>query len=83
MLVGSIIITANVGSHIKRTDEMGYFAFGVSTLVVVFQKDKMHFDHDLLDNSDKAVETLVSAMIAKKNVSCCLYVFIRFVLAIT
>ncbi|OBZ83929.1 Phosphatidylserine decarboxylase proenzyme 3 [Choanephora cucurbitarum] len=59
MLVGSIIITANVGSHIKRTDEMGYFAFGGSTLVVVFQKDKMHFDHDLLDNSDKAVETLV------------------------
>ncbi|RCI03615.1 hypothetical protein CU098_008171 [Rhizopus stolonifer] len=59
MLVGSIIITAQVGSEIKRTDEMGYFAFGGSTLVVVFQKDKMHFDHDLLDNSDKAVETLV------------------------
>ncbi|KAI8337797.1 phosphatidylserine decarboxylase-domain-containing protein [Blakeslea trispora] len=59
MLVGSIIITANVGSQIKRTDEMGYFAFGGSTLVIVFQKDKMHFDHDLLDNSDKAVETLV------------------------
>lgn len=60
MLVGSIIITAKVGSELKRTDEMGYFAFGGSTLIVIFEKDKMNFDHDLLDNSDKAVETLVS-----------------------
>lgn len=60
MLVGSIIITAKEGIELKRTDEMGYFAFGGSTLIVVFQKDKMAFDHDLLNNSDKAVETLVS-----------------------
>ncbi|CAO3648032.1 unnamed protein product [Mucor hiemalis] len=59
MLVGSIIITAEVGHEIKRADEMGYFAFGGSTLIVVFQPDKMSFDHDLLNNSDKAVETLV------------------------
>jgi hypothetical protein len=64
MLVGSIIITAQVGSELKRTDEMGYFAFGGSTLIVVFEKGKMNFDHDLLDNSDKTVETLVSLILS-------------------
>lgn len=59
MLVGSIIITAELGKEVKRTDEMGYFAFGGSTLIVIFQKDKISFDHDLLNNSDKALETLV------------------------
>ncbi|KAI7898117.1 phosphatidylserine decarboxylase-domain-containing protein [Cokeromyces recurvatus] len=59
MLVGSIIITAKVGSKLKRTDELGYFAFGGSTLITVFQKGKISFDSDLLDNSDKALETLV------------------------
>jgi phosphatidylserine decarboxylase len=59
MLVGSIIMTVKVGSKLKRTDEMGYFAFGGSTLVVIFQKDAISFDHDLLNNSDNAVETLV------------------------
>ncbi|KAK4522041.1 25S rRNA (adenine645-N1)-methyltransferase [Mucor velutinosus] len=59
MLVGSIIITAKVGSELKRADEMGYFAFGGSTLVVVFEKGKMNFDRDLLGNSDRTVETLV------------------------
>jgi phosphatidylserine decarboxylase len=60
MLVGSIIITAEEGQELKRTDELGYFAFGGSTLIVLFQKDKMSFDHDLLNNADKALETLVS-----------------------
>lgn len=62
MLVGSIIITAKVGSELKRADEMGYFAFGGSTLVVVFEKGKMNFDRDLLENSDRTVETLVSSL---------------------
>lgn len=62
MLVGSIIITAKVGSELKRADEMGYFAFGGSTLVVVFEEGKMNFDRDLLENSDRTVETLVSCV---------------------
>lgn len=60
MLVGSIIMTVKVGQEIKRADEMGYFAFGGSTLIVVFQKDKLIFDHDLLNNSDRTLETLVT-----------------------
>jgi hypothetical protein len=75
MLVGSIIITAEVGSELKRTDEMGYFAFGGSTLIVVFEKGKMNFDHDLLDNSDKTLETLVSHVMFEKCLasSCSLF----------
>jgi phosphatidylserine decarboxylase len=61
MLVGSIIMTAKVGDELKRADEMGYFAFGGSTLIIVFEKDKILFDHDLLNNSDRALETLVTS----------------------
>jgi len=38
---------------------MGYFAFGGSTILVLFQKDKIKFDEDLLVNSAKPIETLV------------------------
>ena len=29
MMVGSTVITAKVGQHVKRTDELGYFKFGI------------------------------------------------------
>ncbi|KAI8982378.1 phosphatidylserine decarboxylase-domain-containing protein [Mycotypha africana] len=61
MLVGSIILTAKVGCFLKRTDELGYFAFGGSTLIVIFEKGKITFDSDLLFNSNRTVETLVSS----------------------
>lgn len=60
MMVGSIILTAKMGDRLARTDELGYFAFGGSTLVVLWEKDTMTFDDDLLENSKKALETLVS-----------------------
>lgn len=59
MMVGSTVITAKAGSRVSRTDELGYFQFGGSTLVVLFQKGKVKFDEDLLENSKGAVETLV------------------------
>lgn len=58
MLVGSVRITAQVGNSYKRMDEMGYFAFGGSTIVLLFQKDKVIFDADLLTNSASSLETL-------------------------
>lgn len=60
MMVGSTVITAKAGSHVKRTDELGYFKFGGSTLLVLFEPGKMKFDDDLTDNSSGALETLVS-----------------------
>ncbi|KAI8988405.1 phosphatidylserine decarboxylase-domain-containing protein [Mycotypha africana] len=59
MMVGSIILTAGVGDYLKRTDELGYFAFGGSTLVVLFQKHALRFDEDLLENANNSLETLV------------------------
>ncbi|KAI9310603.1 phosphatidylserine decarboxylase-domain-containing protein [Dichotomocladium elegans] len=59
MLVGSIVLIPKVGDHVARTDELGYFAFGGSTIVVLWPKDTLVFDSDLLENSEKTLETLV------------------------
>jgi phosphatidylserine decarboxylase len=61
MLVGSIKLTgAQPGVETQKGEELGYFAFGGSTVVAVFPPDaNMHFDTDLLDNSSRGLETLV------------------------
>lgn len=58
-MVGSIVITAPTGEFFNKGDEMGYFAFGGSTNVAVFQKDRVTYDQDLLENSNRSLETLV------------------------
>jgi len=58
-LVGSINFTVHEGEKIRRGDEIGYFAFGGSTLLVMFKPGVMEFDLDLLVNSSKPIETLV------------------------
>jgi phosphatidylserine decarboxylase len=59
MMVGSTVITAKEGQRVERLDELGYFQFGGSTLVVLFQPNSIEFDGDLTDNSEGALETLV------------------------
>lgn len=59
MMVGSTVITKKGEEHVKRTDELGYFKFGGSTLLVLFEEGTMKFDSDLVDNSNGALETLV------------------------
>jgi phosphatidylserine decarboxylase len=59
MMVGSIVITATGGTHIARMDELGYFAFGGSTIVVLFPPNTVVFDADLVSNSLEQLETLV------------------------
>ncbi|KAG9250201.1 putative phosphatidylserine decarboxylase [Emericellopsis atlantica] len=61
MMVGSTVITRKEGEEVKRAEELGYFKFGGSTLLVLFEPGKMKFDDDLVDNSNGALETLVSA----------------------
>ncbi|KAK1971481.1 phosphatidylserine decarboxylase [Colletotrichum sublineola] len=61
MMVGSTVITAKEGAQVKRADELGYFKFGGSTIVLLFEPGKMKFDDDLVDNSNGALETLVRA----------------------
>ncbi|ORY59585.1 phosphatidylserine decarboxylase-domain-containing protein [Pseudomassariella vexata] len=60
MMVGSTVITRNDGDEVKRAEELGYFKFGGSTIVLLFEEGKMVFDDDLVDNSRGALETLVS-----------------------
>ena len=60
MMVGSIKITPEIGSEVKRLSEIGYFAFGGSTIVLLYSKAaNVEFDQDLLKNSRESLETLV------------------------
>ncbi|KAI6010719.1 phosphatidylserine decarboxylase-domain-containing protein [Pisolithus orientalis] len=49
LLVGSIVWTYN--NEIKRGDEVGYFAYGGSTVIAVFPPGLIQFDEDLVLNS--------------------------------
>ncbi|KAH7113872.1 phosphatidylserine decarboxylase-domain-containing protein [Dendryphion nanum] len=60
MMVGSTVITRKGGEHVKRAEELGYFKFGGSTLLLLFEPGQMKYDDDLVDNSTTALETLVS-----------------------
>jgi len=59
MMVGSTVITRRPGERIKRAEELGYFKFGGSTILLLFEPGRMVFDDDLIENSNAAVETLV------------------------
>lgn len=58
-MVGSIINTYTPNKNIKKGDEMGYFAFGGSTVVILSDKDKMRIDEDLIENTKNKTETFV------------------------
>ena len=59
MMVGSTVITRYAGENVKRAEELGYFKFGGSTILLLFEEGAMKFDEDLVDNSSGALETLV------------------------
>ena len=48
--VGSIVWTAEVGKTYKKGDGLGYFAFGGSTVIALFQEDSVALDEDLVSN---------------------------------
>ncbi|MEP2715382.1 archaetidylserine decarboxylase [Pseudophaeobacter sp.] len=56
--VGAIINTKTAGT-VSKMDEKGYFKFGGSTVVVVFEPGKVAFSPDLVANSARGRETLV------------------------
>lgn len=60
MMVGSTVITRKPGDKVSRAEELGYFKFGGSTILLLFEPGVMQFDDDLVDNSSSALETLVS-----------------------
>lgn len=55
--VGSILQTYGQDQHVKKGDEKGYFAFGGSSTITVFEPGKVKLASDLLENSAKQIET--------------------------
>ncbi|KAL5703747.1 phosphatidylserine decarboxylase [Ranunculus cassubicifolius] len=58
-MVGSINLTKKEGDEVQKGEEMGYFQFGGSTVIAVFEKDVIKFDDDFVANSKRSLETLV------------------------
>ncbi|PKA57125.1 phosphatidylserine decarboxylase [Apostasia shenzhenica] len=59
-MVGSITFIRQKGDYVQKGDEFGYFSFGGSTVICVFEKDSIELDEDLTANSQRSLETLVS-----------------------
>ncbi|PPD80570.1 hypothetical protein GOBAR_DD22480 [Gossypium barbadense] len=59
-MVGSITFVKKEGDFVKKGEELGYFSFGGSTVICVFEKGAIDIDDDLLANSGRSLETLVS-----------------------
>jgi phosphatidylserine decarboxylase len=59
MMVGSTVITRQAGEKVSRAEELGYFKFGGSTLLLLFEEGAVNFDSDLVENSKGPVETFV------------------------
>jgi phosphatidylserine decarboxylase len=58
-LTGSIIQTYKPNQPINKGDEKGHFAFGGSTLILLFEPNTMTFSEDLIENTKKGFETTV------------------------
>ena len=57
MLVGKIVNYKKI--NFKRLEEKGYFDFGGSTIVQLFEKEKIKIDGDILAKSKENIETKV------------------------
>lgn len=56
-MVGSIVQTYVPNSYVKKGDEKGYFLFGGSTCIMVFEKDRIEIDEDIIRNTQNRIET--------------------------
>ncbi len=56
--VGSIHQTYTPGKNYKKGDEKGYFSFGGSSIILLFEPGKVKIDSNLLTNSSQGIETL-------------------------
>lgn len=54
--VGSIVQTYQPGKFQKKGTEKGYFSFGGSALLILFEKGRIQFDQDLLAASAQGLE---------------------------
>ncbi len=59
MLVGRIVNHHKGHHRFRRGDEKGMFKYGGSTVVLLFEKDIVEFDEDILCNTRDGYETIV------------------------
>ncbi|MFH1999030.1 MAG: phosphatidylserine decarboxylase [Planctomycetota bacterium] len=59
LCVGSIVQTYVPNVPILRGDEKGMFLFGGSSLIVIYEPEKVKIDEDLVEHSAAGIETLV------------------------
>jgi phosphatidylserine decarboxylase len=55
--VGTIHQTYSKNHEIKKGDEKGYFSLGGSSIVLLFEKNSIVFDQDLIKHSEENMET--------------------------
>lgn len=59
-MVGSIIQTYTENTFVKKGEEKGYFSFGGSTLVLLFENNSgIKFSEDLILNTQRGLETTI------------------------
>jgi phosphatidylserine decarboxylase len=58
-MVGSVQLVCWPGASVWKGAEHSFFAFGGSTVILVFTRDAIRFDADLAENSKKMLETKV------------------------
>lgn len=56
--VGSIHQTFNPQEPQVKGNEKGYFSFGGSSIVLLFEPSRIHFDQDLIEASSRRIEVL-------------------------
>ncbi|MBJ7449012.1 MAG: phosphatidylserine decarboxylase [Parachlamydiales bacterium] len=54
--VGSIHQTFTPGTFYEKGEEKGYFSFGASAIIMLFEPDAIHFDEDLIESSKHHIE---------------------------
>lgn len=57
--VGTIIQSYIPNKRVNKGDEKGYFKFGGSTTILLFKKDSVKIDEDIINQSNLGYETMV------------------------
>jgi len=58
-MVGSIIQSYLPDTEVLKGDEKGWFSFGGSTVIVLFEKERVKVDTDIIENTRKGYETTI------------------------
>jgi len=58
-MVGAIVQTYKANSFVKKSEEKGYFLFGGSTCILIFEKGKVIIDKDIIENTQNKIETRI------------------------